>query len=50
MLIESMKKLTGYIISQHSHVAGNLQRQHDIFQALSLHDFNKIISNLKDEN
>lgn len=31
-----------------SHVTGDFHRQKDIFQALSLHDFNKILSNLQD--
>ena len=37
-------------VSLLSHVAGNPQRQLEIFSALSLHDFNKIVSNLKDDN
>jgi hypothetical protein len=50
MLIESMKKLTRYLVRLFSHVSGNIMRQKEIFEALSLQDFNKIIANLKDEN
>ena len=37
-------------ITLSSHVAGNHQRQQDIFSAFTHNDFNKIISNLKDDN
>jgi hypothetical protein len=33
-----------------SHVSNNPQRQLEIFEALSLQDLNKIITNFKDDN
>ena len=44
------EKIDWVFTNQYSHVAGNHQRQRDIFDALSLNDFTKILANLKDEN